>query len=86
MGFRMLLSGDGTRKRLLEMGEVASLENSKVTLVHGSAKDVALVREIYRLAICEKKGAMAIARDLNRKHIRLAGVVLLRSSGQNLYS
>ncbi|MFZ1140240.1 MAG: recombinase family protein [Candidatus Sulfotelmatobacter sp.] len=73
---RMLLSGDGTPKRLLEMGEVASLENSKVTLVHGSARDVALVREIYRLAICEKKGAMAIARDLNRTHIKHPGRLL----------
>ena len=37
---------------------------------------VALVREIYRLTIFESKGAMAIARDLNRTHIKHPGRLL----------
>ena len=73
-GFRrMLLSADGIHHRLLKLGEIASVENGKVILVHGPAKEVAQVREIYRLAICEKKGAMAIARDLNWRRVKHLG-------------
>jgi DNA invertase Pin-like site-specific DNA recombinase len=70
-GFRrMLLSLDGKPKRLLEKGEY--IDNARVILVHGPAREVAVVREIYRLCIA-RKGAMAIARELNRRHIKHPG-------------
>ena len=71
-GFRrMLLSEDGKPKRLLEKGEY--IDNARVVLVHGPAREVAVVREMYRLCIDAKKGAMAIARELNRRHIKHPG-------------
>ncbi len=71
-GFRrMLLSADGTRKRLLETGEY--IDSGKVILVHGPANQVARVREIYRLTISEKRGAKSIARELNRRQIKHPG-------------
>jgi len=73
-GFRrMLLSPDGSPKRLLEKGE--RIDNARVVLVHGPAEEVAVVREIYRLCVEEKKGAKAIARELNRRHIVHPGKV-----------
>lgn len=70
-GFRrMLLSPDGKPKRLLEKGEY--VDNARVVLVHGPAREVAVVREMYRRCIA-KKGAMAIARELNRRHIKHPG-------------
>jgi DNA invertase Pin-like site-specific DNA recombinase len=70
---RMLVSPDRTPKRLLVHGEIASIEDSRVILVHGSKKEVAVVREIYRLAVSEKKNTYAIARELNRRGIKPPG-------------
>jgi DNA invertase Pin-like site-specific DNA recombinase len=70
---RMLVSSDRTPKRLLVHGEVASIEDSRVILVHGLKKEVAVVREIYRLAVSEKKNTYAIARELNRRGIKPPG-------------
>ena len=67
---RMLLAPDGEHKRLLERGE--HIDNARVTLVHGPAREVALVREMYRLCIA-KEGAKAIAREFNRRHIKHPG-------------
>lgn len=54
---RMLISSDGTPKRLLEHGEITSIDDSRVILVHGPRREVAIVREIYRLAVSEKQYA-----------------------------
>lgn len=74
---RMLLSSDGTYARVLEHGEIATIHDSRVTLVHGPRPEVRVVREIYRLAMYEKKSAHAIARELNRKRIGPPGKYLL---------
>jgi DNA invertase Pin-like site-specific DNA recombinase len=77
-GFRrMLLSANGTPKRLLEAGEIPNIENGRVVLVHGPAKEVALVRRIYRLTISNKRSAISIARELNRRHVKHPGRLLL---------
>jgi DNA invertase Pin-like site-specific DNA recombinase len=68
---RMLVSEDRTPIRLLVTGEY--VESGRVVLVPGPAREVAIVREIYRRVIFEKEGAMAIARDLNRRHITPPG-------------
>jgi DNA invertase Pin-like site-specific DNA recombinase len=68
---RMLLSPDGKPKRLLEKGEY--VDNARVVLVHGPVREVAVVREIYRLCVDAKQGAKAIARELNRRHIKHPG-------------
>jgi DNA invertase Pin-like site-specific DNA recombinase len=68
---RMLLSPDGKPKRLLEKGEY--VDNARVVLVHGPANEVAVVREIYRLCVDGKKGAKAIARELNQGSIEHPG-------------
>ncbi len=67
-GFRrMLLSADGKPRRILEPGE--QVENARVVLVHGPLREVAVVREIFRVAIAGM-GASEIARRLNRRHIK----------------
>jgi DNA invertase Pin-like site-specific DNA recombinase len=70
---RMLVSPDRTPKRLLEHGEIASIKDSRVSLVHGPRKEVAVVREIFRLAVSKKKNTYAIARELNRRGIKPPG-------------
>jgi DNA invertase Pin-like site-specific DNA recombinase len=70
---RMLVSSDRTPKRLLVHGEIASIKDSRVILVPGPLKEVAVVREIYRLAVSEKKNTCAIARELNRRRIKPPG-------------
>jgi DNA invertase Pin-like site-specific DNA recombinase len=70
---RMLLASDGVAKRLLERGEITSISDSRVILVHGPRREVATVREIYRLAVCERKNTYAIARELNRRRLRPPG-------------
>lgn len=70
---RMLLSSDGTPRRLLEHREIASIEDSRVILVHGPRNEVAIVSEIYRLAASEKQNTYAIARELNRRRIKPPG-------------
>jgi DNA invertase Pin-like site-specific DNA recombinase len=70
---RMLLSGDGSRKRLLAHGEIKDTATGRVILVPGPAKEVARVREIYSLKILGGKSASSIARDLNRKDIKCCG-------------
>jgi len=67
---RMLLAPDGKHNRLLEKGEY--IDNARVVLVHGPAREVALVREMYRLCIA-RKTAKAIAREFNRRHIKHPG-------------
>jgi DNA invertase Pin-like site-specific DNA recombinase len=70
---RMLVSSDRTPKRLLVHGEIASIKDSRVILVPGPLKEVAVVREIYRLAVSERKNTHAIARELNRRRITPPG-------------
>lgn len=68
---RMLVSEDGKSIRRLAKGEY--IRGGRVTLVPGPAREVAVVREIYRRAIFEKQGAKAIAGELNRRHIKAYG-------------
>jgi|SRR5579863_1907373 len=70
---RMLLSPDGSPKRLLTHGEVKDIETGRVILVPGPEAEVAGVREIYRLRISEKRTANWIARDFNRRGITCCG-------------
>jgi DNA invertase Pin-like site-specific DNA recombinase len=70
---RMLLSASGTRKGFLKIGEMVNIDNGRVILVPGSQKEVATIREIYRLAISENKNTHAIARELNRRRIKPPG-------------
>jgi DNA invertase Pin-like site-specific DNA recombinase len=70
---RMLVSYDGLPKHILPPGEVMGFASGRVILVPGPAREVARVREIYRLTICEKKSAKAIARDFNRKGLKCLG-------------
>ena len=61
----------GNRIRVLAVGEY--VKNGRVILVPGPAREIAIVREIYRRTISEKQGAAAIARELNRRHIKPSG-------------
>jgi DNA invertase Pin-like site-specific DNA recombinase len=71
-GFRRLaVSADGVPRRLLEPGERKPFVTDRIKLVHGPAKEVAVVRRIFRMFI-EAGGSMGptqIAIQLNREKI-----------------
>ena len=70
---RMLISFDGSRKQLLREGESKSVAGGHVVLAPGTTKDVARVREIYRLTIVQKKSTKSIAQEFNRKGSKCCG-------------
>ncbi len=67
---RMLVSSDRIPKGSLEKGERKSITTDRVVLVPGSAHEVSVVREIYRMLISEKKSIYAIARGLNARGVQ----------------
>jgi DNA invertase Pin-like site-specific DNA recombinase len=69
---RMLISGDGTRKQLLENGERKSIATDRVILVPGSAQEVQIVRDIYRMLL-EGRTVHGIATELNRRQLQYLG-------------
>jgi DNA invertase Pin-like site-specific DNA recombinase len=71
---RMLLSPEGSQKRLLAHGEVKDIRTGRIILVPGPADEVKIVREIFRLRVSKGKSADAIAAYLKRKGIAHPGV------------
>jgi DNA invertase Pin-like site-specific DNA recombinase len=71
---RMLLSPEGSRRRLLAHGEVKDIPTGRVILVPGPACEVKIVRDIFRLRVSKHESADAIAAYLNRKGITHPGV------------
>jgi DNA invertase Pin-like site-specific DNA recombinase len=71
---RMLLSSEGSRRRLLAHGEVKDIRTGRIILVPGPACEVEAVREIYRLRVSKRKSADSIAAHLNQKGIEHPGV------------
>jgi DNA invertase Pin-like site-specific DNA recombinase len=66
---RMLLSSDGSEKRLLAHGEIKDVATGRVVLVPGPKREVRTVRTIYRLRTVKRMSYDAIAEYLNRKCI-----------------
>jgi DNA invertase Pin-like site-specific DNA recombinase len=71
---RMLVSPEGSRKRLLAHGEVKDIRAGRVILVPGPDHEVKIVREIFRLRVSRRKSADAIAARLNRNGVSHPGV------------
>jgi len=67
---RMLVSTDGRPKQCLAFGERKSLINDRVILVPGPDGEVQVVRNIYRMLICDGLSIHAIARELNRQGVK----------------
>ncbi len=70
---RMLVSASGIRKQELGAGERKSLTTDRVILVLGPAREVQVVKDIYRMLVSEKLSSAGIARELNRQHIAHIG-------------
>jgi hypothetical protein len=66
---RMLLSPDRTHKQPLAEGERKSLAADRVILVPGPEHEVAVVRDIFRMLLEDRKKVGGIARELNRRNI-----------------
>jgi DNA invertase Pin-like site-specific DNA recombinase len=66
---RMLLSPQGSQRRLLAHGEVKDIRTGRIILVPGPATEVKTVREIFRLRVSKRKSADAIAAYLNRQGV-----------------
>ena len=71
---RMLVSFDRMPKHILPYGEVKGFASGRVILVPGPTREITRVREIFRLTICERKTAKAIAREFNSKRLKCLGV------------
>jgi DNA invertase Pin-like site-specific DNA recombinase len=71
---RMLLSPEGSQRRLLAHGEVKDIRAGRIILVPGPAHEVKIVREIFRLRVSKHKSADAIAAYLNGKGVTHPGV------------
>jgi DNA invertase Pin-like site-specific DNA recombinase len=70
---RLLVSSDGHPKQVLQSGERKSIATDRVILVPGSAQEVQVVRDIYRMLISKGMPIYAIARELNRRGIPYQG-------------
>ena len=70
---RMMISSDQKRNRILEPGEYKGLITDRVILAPGPAREVKIVREIYRMFIQKRKGVVSITRELNRRGLRCCG-------------
>ena len=63
---RRLISFDGHLGKLLSIGDIKSSAAGRVILVPGPAKEVARVRQIYKLVTVDRRTAKSIASDFNR--------------------
>jgi DNA invertase Pin-like site-specific DNA recombinase len=70
---RVMVSSDGKRKQILNKGEVKNLQSDRVILEPGNPKDIALVKEMYRLVIEKKYTPHRIARYLNEQNGNVCG-------------
>lgn len=66
---RMLVAPDGRRKQLLAPGELKNISSDRVIFVPGPADEIAVVRDIYRQFVNEKKRMTQIVRRLNEKQV-----------------
>jgi DNA invertase Pin-like site-specific DNA recombinase len=66
---RMLISSAGQPKQLLAHGDRKYITTDRVILVPGPAREVELVREIYRMFVSEGMCFNAIANELNRRGV-----------------
>lgn len=67
---RMLVGPNRVPKHKLNNGEAKSLATDRVVLVPGTAHQVKVVREIYRMLIYDGYSVHRIAHELNRRGIR----------------
>jgi DNA invertase Pin-like site-specific DNA recombinase len=67
---RLMVSQDGKQKRLLAKGEIKCLQSDRVVLVPGDPQEVACVREMFRLAVEERRTPSYIACELNRRGLK----------------
>lgn len=65
----MLVSSDRKSKQLLATGERKSITTDRVILVLGSAKEIATVREIFRMFTAERMSLRAISIELNNRKV-----------------
>ena len=66
---RTLVDEHGNTKATLARGEHKSIQTDRVILTPGPEKEVAIVREVYRDFVHDKRGEQDIADDLNRRGI-----------------
>ena len=66
---RTLVDEHGNTKATLARGEHKSIQTDRVILTPGPDEEVAIVREVYRAFVHDKRGEQDIADDLNRRGI-----------------
>ena len=64
---RLLVSADGRHKGYLSFGERKSLTTDHVILVPGRKHEIAVIREMFSMALTRGVGCSAIAQELNRR-------------------
>lgn len=64
---RLLLSPDGKKRRILQLGMRKAVPSDKVILIPGPSHEVVCVRQIFQMLLQRGMGCSAIARELNRQ-------------------
>jgi DNA invertase Pin-like site-specific DNA recombinase len=67
---RMMISMDGSRRRILKFHERKSLTSDRVILIPGPSHEVEVIRIIFELAAKRRQSPRQIAEELNRRRIK----------------
>ncbi len=67
---RMMVSPDGSRKRILKFHERKNLTSDRVILIPGPKHEVEVIRTIFELAAKGRQSPRRIAEELNRRRIK----------------
>jgi len=67
---RMVVDANGRSKHLLKAGEQKSIMTDRVILVHGTRRQVEVVREIFEMTALRKKSPRMIAASLNERRVK----------------
>jgi DNA invertase Pin-like site-specific DNA recombinase len=65
---RLLVDQQGRRKAILQSGEYKNLTTDRVILVPGPAREVSIVKRIYKQFVSDHLSATRIAKNLNEEH------------------
>ena len=70
---RMLVGAHGRPKQLLGPGELKNISSDRVVFVPGPPEEIAVVQEIFRKYVEERKSMRQIVRDLNEQRVPWTG-------------
>jgi DNA invertase Pin-like site-specific DNA recombinase len=71
---RLLVSNAGVSKQMLYRGERKGIQSDRVIIVPGPESEIAIVQEMFAMAIQERMRPLAIARRLNERGVQFSAL------------